>query len=70
MADPRRNPSSACTVASRSATVARIVANEHVLTDVGCQRHIQIAVAPKVDAVRVDAARFGHGQQQQIQLLG
>jgi hypothetical protein len=49
--------------------VPRVVADDHGVADVGGQHRVQVAQPLKVDAVRVDLARLGHGEQQQVQLL-
>ena len=49
--------------------VARVVADRHRLADVGRQRQVEVAEALEADAVLLDPARLGDGQQQQVELL-
>ena len=50
--------------------VGRVVANRHLLPNLGGQGEVEVAQPLEVDAVPVDAPSFGYGEQQQVQLLG
>ena len=49
--------------------VARVVADDDALADVGGQHRVQVAQRLEVDAVGVDRARPGDGQEQQVELF-
>ena len=49
--------------------IAWVVANDDVLTDVRRQGRVEIAEPLKMNAIRVNATRFGNGEQQQVELL-
>ena len=49
--------------------VPRVVADDHAVADVGGQDRVQVAQPLEVDPVRVDLARLGHGEQQQVELF-
>ena len=49
--------------------VPRVVADDHGVADVGGQHRVQVAQPLEVDPVRVDLARLGHGEQQQVELF-
>ncbi len=53
----------------RAGRVARVVANRHLFAHIGGEGEVQIAEALEVDAVLADLAGFGHGEQQQVELL-
>jgi hypothetical protein len=49
--------------------ITRIISEDNRLTDIGRQGGVQIALPQKSDPISTHGAGFGHGQQQQIQLL-